>query len=72
MESNKKEEELISMCRRVLACDSRALGQMAVCKTFAREVLETLLRSQESRCNGSEFASYRYDADAAREAWERN
>ena len=69
---NNKNEELIAMCRRVLACKSSDLGQMAVCKTFAREVLETLLRRQESLCNGSEFASYRYDADAAREAWERN
>lgn len=72
MENNKNEEELIAMCRRVLACESRHLGQMAVCKTFAREVLETLLRRQESRCSASEFVNYRYDAESAREAWERN
>lgn len=69
---NNKNEELIAMCRRVLACKSYDLGQAAVCKTFAREVLETLLRRQESRCSASEFVNYRYDAESAREAWERN
>ena len=69
---NKSNKEMIAVCRRVLAMDSRDLGTLSVCKTFASELLERLLRRQESKSARIEFADYTYDAESAQQAWERN
>jgi len=69
---SKSNEEMIAVCRRVLAMDGRDLGTLSVCKTFASELLERLLRRQESKSARVEFVSYEFDSESAQQAWERN